>query len=95
MIQPEEQKLEGRDSDENPAVLIVDDDPMNIEVLTSMFLSMRNMQSDTALSSFEALNLIRTRLAEVIQGRATMYKMIMLDYSIDEMDGPQIAIAIR
>ena len=68
---------------------------MNIEVLTSMFLSMRNMQSDTALSSFEALNLIRTRLAEVIQGRATMYKMIMLDYSIDEMDGPQIAIAIR
>ena len=68
---------------------------MNIEVLTSMFLNMRNMKSDTALSSFEALSLIRTRLAEVIQGRATMYKMILLDYSIDEMNGPQIAIAIR
>ena len=24
-----------------------------------------------------------------------MYKIILLDYSIDEMDGPQIASAIR
>ena len=60
-----------------------------------MIFSMRNMQSDCVLSSFDALALIRTRLDEVLEGRANMYKIIMLDYSIDEMDGPQIASAIR
>ena len=60
-----------------------------------MILSMRNMPSDSALNSFDALNFISTRLKEVLEGRATMYKLILLDYSIDEMDGPQIATAIR
>ena len=53
-----------------------------------MISRMKNIQSDCALNSFDALNLIRTRLNEVLEGRANMYKIIMLDYSIDEMDGP-------
>ena len=53
-----------------------------------MISSMRNMQSDCALNSSDALSFIRTRLNEVLEGRANMYKIIMLDYSIDEMDGP-------
>ena len=77
--------------EENPAILVVDDDPMQLEIVTSMLLRMRDIQIDSVFSSSQALNLVRTRLKEVILGRAAMYKIILLDYSIDEMDGPQIA----
>ena len=46
------------------------------------------MQSDHALNSSDGLTLIETRLKEVLEGRASMYKLILLDFSIDEMDGP-------
>ena len=75
----------------NPSILVVDDDLMQIEIVTSMLLRMRDIQIDSVFSSSQALNLFRTRLNEVLLGRAAMYKIILLDYSIDEMDGPQIA----
>ena len=31
----------------------------------------------------------------VIAGEAEMYKLFLLDYSMPEMDGPQVAIEIR
>ena len=71
--------------------MVVDDDPMQIEIVTSLIKSMRDIQIDSVLSSSRALNLVKKRLAEVLLGRANMYKVILLDYSIDEMDGPQIA----
>lgn len=46
------------------------------------------MKSDFALNSSDGLTLIETRLNEVLEGRASMYKLILLDYSVDEMDGP-------
>ena len=73
----------------------MDDDPLQMEIVTSLILSLRDIQIDSVFSSLEALNLVRTRLTEVLLGRATMYKVILLDYSIDEMDGPQIAQSIR
>ena len=81
--------------DQNPSILIVDDDPLQMEIVTSLILSIRDIQVDSVFSSSQALNLVRTRLTEVLLGRATMYKIILLDYSIDEMDGPQIAQSIR
>ena len=80
---------------QNPSILIVDDDPLQMEIVTSLILSIRDIQVDSVFSSSQALNLVRTRLTEVLLGRATMYKIILLDYSIDEMDGPQIAQSIR
>ena len=77
--------------EENSAILVVDDDPLQIEIVTSLIHGMRDIRIDSVLSSSQALNLVRTRLTEVLLGRAAMYKIILLDYSIDEMDGPQIA----
>ena len=37
--------------EDKPSILIVDDEPLNIEVLESMILDMRNMRSDCALNS--------------------------------------------
>ena len=71
--------------------MVVDDDPMQIEIVTSIIQSIRDIQIDSVPSSSQALNLVGRRLNEVLLGRAAMYKIILLDYSIDEMDGPQIA----
>ena len=71
--------------------MVVDDDPMQIEIVTSIIQSIRDIQIDSVSSSSQALNLVGRRLNEVLLGRAAMYKIILLDYSIDEMDGPQIA----
>ena len=49
---------------------------------------MIHIPTDSALNSADSLTLIRIRLEEVLEGRANMYKLILLDYSIDEMDGP-------
>ena len=75
--------------EESSAVLVVDDDPMQIEIVTSMIICLReNTKIDSVLSSSQALKLVQKRLADVLLGTATMYKVILLDYSIDEMDGP-------
>lgn len=42
-----------------------------------------------------ALKLIQNRLELVYAGRANMYKVICLDYSMPEMDGPAVAKEIR
>lgn len=55
----------------------------------------QNMSSDSATSGKQALNLIQNRLELVYAGKASMYKVIMLDFSMPEMDGPQVAIEIR
>lgn len=50
---------------------------------------------DTAESGREGINLILERLDQLYSGGAKMYKLILLDYSMPEMDGPQVARAIR
>ena len=67
---------------------------MNIEVIKAM-LEDQDVVTDTALSGNAALALIEKRLEAVNRGEASMYKLILLDYSMPEMDGPQVAIAIR
>ena len=56
---------------------------------------MKHLKCDTALSGCVALELIKKRLNLVLQGRAIMYKFILMDYSMPEMDGPQTAEKIR
>ena len=56
---------------------------------------MRHLKSDTALSGSIALELIKERLNKVLQGQAIMYKFILMDYSMPEMDGPETALKIR
>jgi two-component system sensor histidine kinase BarA len=75
-------------------VLIVDDDQMNIEVMDAMLESL-DVITDTAISGNAAILLIEQRIEAFYRSEAPMYKLILLDYSMPEMDGPQVAIAIR
>ena len=80
---------------EHPRVLIVDDDLMNIEVISAMLKS-RAIKSDSALNGNEAIKLVQSRIEKVHCGQiASNYKVILLDYSMPEMDGPQVATEIR
>ena len=71
------------------SILIVDDDIINVEVHEAMITQMMNLKSDTALSGSIAIDLIKERLDQVMQGQAKMYKFILMDYSMPDMDGPQ------
>ena len=97
-INEEGEEDAGFDADregEDAAILIVDDELMNLEVHEAMISSMKNLKSDTALSGAIALELVRERLDKVLQGRAAMYKFILMVYSMPNMDGPQTVEKIR
>ena len=58
-------------------------------------LASKNVKADQALNGKQALALVQTRMELVYQGKTSMYKIILLDYSMPEMDGPQVATEIR
>ena len=60
---------------------------MNIEVMKTM-LEHQYIEIDQAISGSIALNLIKERIRLVQEENAPMYKIILLDYSMPEMDGP-------
>ena len=74
--------------------MIVDDDQMNIEVISAL-LEERKVKSDSALNGKEAIKMVQSRIEKVYFGQASMYGVILLDYSMPEMDGPQVALEIR
>ena len=67
---------------------------MNIEVISAL-LEERKVKSDSALNGKEAIKMIQSRIEKVYFGQASMYGVILLDYSMPEMDGPQVALEIR
>ena len=86
---------EEEQEEQHARVLIVDDDQMNIEVISAL-LRQRAIKSDSALNGNEAIKLVQSRIEQVYRGQiASVYKVILLDYSMPEMDGPQVAIEIR
>ena len=74
-------------------LLVVDDDQMNIEVIQAM-LKMLKTPSDSALHGSFAIDMIEAKIALYEEGTADMYKIIILDYSMPDMDGPQVAMKI-
>lgn len=54
-----------------------------------------NVKVDTALSGMSALNQMQERMELMRIGKAQMYKIILLDYSMPELDGPEVAMRIR
>ena len=60
---------------------------MNIEMM-SMMLEGKGFAIDSATRGTLALEIIKTRFELTIQGKGEMYKIIFLDYSMPEMDGP-------
>ena len=70
---------------------------MNIFVIQCL-LSQNKMPADTALSGNDCIDLVRERVQAVQKGssNASMYKLIILDYSLgDSLDGPEVAQEIR
>ena len=74
--------------------MIVDDEPVNIE-FAGLILGAMNIAADSALSGTEALEKIKKRIGLVLSGKARMYKLILLDYCMPVMEGPETSLAIR
>eukprot|EP00354_Favella_ehrenbergii_P007860 CAMPEP_0170451622 /NCGR_PEP_ID=MMETSP0123-20130129/797_1 /TAXON_ID=182087 /ORGANISM="Favella ehrenbergii, Strain Fehren 1" /LENGTH=74 /DNA_ID=CAMNT_0010713365 /DNA_START=887 /DNA_END=1111 /DNA_ORIENTATION=+ len=70
-----------------PKILLIDDEPINIEVIKAM-LEMHNYTSDIANSGRQALSLVKERHELFKQNLASMYSLVLLDYSMPDMDGP-------
>ena len=73
----------------NGQALIIDDDFMNIAVLESMMKN-RKFQTKSVTSGLEAINIMQKRINDLAEGieDVKMFKLILLDYSMPEMDGP-------
>ena len=70
----------------NTQVLIVDDCPYNVIALQSL-LEQFNMESDSSQNGIEAMTRIRSRFEQNLP----MYKLVFLDFSMPECDGPETA----
>jgi len=77
-----------------PEVLVVDDEPMNIEVMRAM-LDQKGIEIDCALNGKIALKLIQQRFEQVRAKQGRMYRLILLDFSMPEMDGPELARELK
>ena len=90
-----EQGPDVRSSDIKPSILIVDDEAMNREVLNAMLVELGYTNNDQAYSGNGALQKIYERFELVRVSQARMYQVILLDYSMPDLDGPQVAQRIR
>ena len=63
---------------------------MNIEVLTAMLIE-KNVKCDYALKGSQALDMVKHRLELFYLKNVPMYRIILLDYSMPEMNGPEVA----
>ena len=78
---------------ENPTeskVLLVDDSVFNLIAVEGLF-NQFGLDCDTAVDGTEAVKLIRKQ----IESDLPVYKLIMMDYSMPQMDGPEATRAIR
>ena len=73
-----------------PKILVVDDELMNIEVITSM-LNDQGYKTDSVMSGKEAIEKVKQRIELYLQGEAENYRLIFLDYSMPDKDGIQVA----
>jgi len=60
---------------------------MNVAVLGAM-LESKGFEIDSAVCGEGGLELVRDRSDLVKRGQGQMYKLILLDYSMPDMDGP-------
>ena len=74
--------------------MVVDDEYMNIEVMR-MMLEEQGYSLEGATRGTDAIDMIKKRFWQAKERKAPMYKIIFLDYSMPEMDGPMVARAIR
>ena len=71
-------------------MLIVDDNLMNILAVEGMLLQF-NLKCDKVVDSEHALEFVKAKFEQ----SACIYKLIMMDYSMPDLDGPGVTRAIR
>ena len=76
--------------DSGSSILIVDDDSFNIVAIQSL-LQQFNLKSDYCNDGKEAIEMVKKRS----KSDDPMYKLILMDYSMPDCDGPQATYAIR
>ena len=81
----------GEETTTESMVLIVDDNPFNIVAMQSL-LEQFNVQSDYCNDGSEAIKLVQDRCHN---SNLPMYKLILMDYSMPECDGPTATAKIR
>ena len=80
---------------ETANIMIVDDNVMNIAVFQAMLTEM-NQKSDKALNGKEALQLVPERIEKIRAGeQVQMYTLLIVDYNMPVVDGPQFARTVR
>ncbi len=67
---------------------------LNIEVIGLLLLG-KQIMIESALSGPEALEKIKERAKFVKDGTDEMFKIILLDYCMPEVDGPETSKLIR
>lgn len=91
-------ELSSEDEDEDSMdnefaeVLIIDDQQFNLFAMQGQ-LSQFRVASDTAMSGEKALELLGERLKALVEGDITkpLYKLIVIDYSMPGLSGPETA----
>ena len=79
------------DDDESAEVLIIDDQQFNLFAMKGQ-LSHLGAACDTAISGEKAMEVLEQRLeALTIDKTFPFYKLILLDYSMPGMSGPETA----
>ena len=77
-----------------PRVLVVDDEPMNIFALQLM-LQEFGFSCDQADGGKSALQAVQSRVEKYLAGEARMYELILMDYCMPDMDGPETTRRIQ
>ena len=74
--------------------LVVDDESMNVFCMRGMLKNL-GISSDSTMVSTRAVKLVEDRIAKVKEGKAEMYKILLIDYSMPEFDGLELVQRLR
>ena len=66
--------------------LVVDDEAMNVFCMRGILKNL-GISSDSTMVSKRAVTLVEDRIAKVKEGKAQMYKVFLIDYSMPDFDG--------
>ena len=72
-------------------MLIVDDSQINIVAINALLQGALDIPTDYALSGSITLEKVKRRVEDVLSGRGQMFKLLLLDFSMPGMDGPEVA----
>ena len=78
----------------NAGVLVIDDNLLNIAAIQGV-LTEFDVSSQKAVSGKDALRLIESRANSYQTDKIPMFALILLDFSMPDMDGPEVFIKFR